>query len=88
MGKEIKELPLIPLRGITIFPYMVLHFDVGREKSIQALEEAMLNGQEIFLVAQKDAKIEEPEREDIFEIGTLCNITATKIAWRHCQGLS
>lgn len=74
MGKEIKELPLIPLRGITIFPYMVLHFDVGREKSIQALEEAMLNGQEIFLVAQKDAKIEEPEREDIFEIGTLCNI--------------
>lgn len=74
MDKEIKVLPLIPLRGITIFPYMVLHFDVGREKSIVALEEAMLNGQEIFLVAQKDAKIEEPEEKDIYNIGTLCTI--------------
>ena len=74
MEKEIKEFPLIPLRGITIFPYMVLHFDVGREKSIQALEEAMLNGQEIFLVTQKDAKTEEPDIEDIFDVGTVCNI--------------
>ena len=74
MGKENRELPLIPLRGITIFPYMVLHFDVGREKSIQALEEAMLNGQEIFLIAQKDAKIENPHIDDIFDIGTLCSI--------------
>jgi ATP-dependent Lon protease len=74
MEKEIRELPLIPLRGITIFPYMVLHFDVGREKSIEALEEAMLNGQEIFLVTQKDAKTEEPEIEDIFKVGSLCNI--------------
>lgn len=74
MEKEIKEFPLIPLRGITIFPYMVLHFDVGREKSIQALEEAMLNGQEIFLVTQKDAKTEEPDVEDIFDVGTVCNI--------------
>ncbi len=74
MDDEIKVLPLIPLRGITIFPYMVLHFDVGREKSIQALEEAMLNGQKIFLVSQKDAKTEEPEIEDIFQVGTICNI--------------
>lgn len=74
MDKEVKMLPLIPLRGITIFPYMVLHFDVGREKSIIALEEAMLNGQEIFLVAQKDAKIEEPEEKDIYTIGTVCTI--------------
>ena len=51
-------LPLIPLRGITIFPYMVLHFDVGREKSIAALEEAMITKQRIFLVTQKDARIE------------------------------
>jgi ATP-dependent Lon protease len=69
-----KVLPLIPLRGITIFPYMVLHFDVGREKSILALEEAMLNGQEIFLVSQKDAKMEEPDEDDIYNIGTICNI--------------
>ncbi|MDF2885065.1 MAG: endopeptidase La, partial [Clostridiaceae bacterium] len=49
MDEEKKVLPLIPLRGISVFPYMVLHFDVGREKSILALEEAMLNNQEIFL---------------------------------------
>ena len=74
MESNIKILPLIPLRGITIFPYMVLHFDVGREKSAVALENAMLNGQEIFLVSQKDPKIEEPEKEDIFDIGTICSV--------------
>jgi ATP-dependent Lon protease len=74
MDKETKVLPLIPLRGITIFPYMVLHFDVGREKSILALEEAMLNGQEIFLTSQKDAKTEDPEEDDIYEVGAICNI--------------
>jgi ATP-dependent Lon protease len=67
-------LPLIPLRGITIFPYMVLHFDVGREKSIAALEEAMISKQRIFLVTQKDARIEEPAMEDVFSMGTVCSI--------------
>lgn len=74
MENKLKVLPLIPLRGITIFPYMVMHFDVGREKSILALEEAMLNGQEIFLATQKEAKVEEPEENDIFKMGTICNI--------------
>lgn len=74
MEKQLRVLPLIPLRGITIFPHMVLHFDVGREKSLLAVEEAMLNGQEIFLAAQREAKIEEPEEKDIFSIGTICNI--------------
>ena len=74
MDKNIKLLPLIPLRGMNIFPYMVLHFDVGREKSILALEDAMLNNQEIFLVSQKQSKIEEPEEKDIYSIGTVCNI--------------
>ncbi|MHC6180831.1 endopeptidase La [Clostridium sp. JNZ X4-2] len=74
MDKNLRILPLIPLRGITIFPYMVLHFDVGREKSILALEEAMLAEQKIFLTAQKEAKTEEPSKEDIFKIGTICNI--------------
>ena len=74
MDKNKKVLPLIPLRGITIFPYMVLHFDVGREKSILALEEAMLSDQKIFLAAQKEAKTEEPDENDIFSIGTICNI--------------
>ncbi|MBZ9625255.1 endopeptidase La [Clostridium sp. FP2] len=74
MDKNTKLLPLIPLRGMNIFPYMVLHFDVGREKSILALENAMLNNQEIFLVSQKISKIEEPEEKDIYSIGTICNI--------------
>ncbi|MBZ9636704.1 endopeptidase La [Clostridium sp. FP1] len=74
MDKNTKLLPLIPLRGMNIFPYMVLHFDVGREKSILALENAMLNNQEIFLVSQKISKIEEPGEKDIYSIGTICNI--------------
>ncbi len=74
MDKNVKLLPLIPLRGMNIFPYMVLHFDIGREKSILALEDAMLNDQEIFLVSQRVAKIEEPEEKDIYSIGTVCNI--------------
>jgi ATP-dependent Lon protease len=74
MDNNKKILPLIPLRGITIFPYMVLHFDVGREKSISALEEAMISEQKIFLVTQKDARIEEPSKDDIFTMGTVCNI--------------
>ncbi|MCM8709781.1 endopeptidase La [Clostridium sp. SYSU_GA19001] len=74
MEKELRNLPLIPLRGITIFPYMVMHFDVGREKSILALEDAMLKNQEIFLVSQKDPKVEEPDEKDIYEVGTVCTI--------------
>ena len=67
-------LPMVALRGLVIFPFMVLHFDVGRDKSIAALEEAMANDQMIFLCAQKDIKVEEPEKEDIFEIGTISKI--------------
>lgn len=74
MIEKIEVLPLIPLRGITIFPYMVLHFDVGREKSLLALEEAMIKQQRIFLATQKDAKNDDPESDDIFDIGTICNI--------------
>lgn len=74
MDEVKKVLPLIPLRGISVFPYMVLHFDVGREKSILALEEAMLNNQEIFLASQKEAVVEEPEEKDIYNIGTICNV--------------
>ena len=53
-------LPLIPLRGITIFPNMIIHFDIGREKSIASLEEAMLQEGKIFLVRQKDPEVELP----------------------------
>lgn len=72
--KEYIRLPLIPLRGLTIFPNMVLHFDVGREKSVAAIEEAMLNDENIFLASQRDPEIEGPTSENISKIGTLCKI--------------
>lgn len=74
MSNEYRTIPMLALRGLTIFPYMVLHFDVGRDKSIAALEKAMLDNQEIFLVAQKDSTIQEPEEDDIFEIGTVAKV--------------
>ena len=67
-------LPLLPLRGLTVFPYMILHFDVGRVKSIKALEEAMINNQLIFLVTQKDAKEDLPGEDDIYRIGTISRV--------------
>lgn len=72
--EEYKRLPLLPLRGLSIFPYMVLHFDVGREKSIRALEEAMINDQLIFLVTQKDAHTDLPTTEDFHSVGTVSKI--------------
>jgi len=69
-----QELPLLPLRGLTVFPYMILHFDVGRVKSIKALEEAMINNQLIFLVTQKDAKNDSPNADDIYRIGTISKV--------------
>lgn len=69
-----QELPLLPLRGLTVFPYMILHFDVGRVKSIKALEEAMINNQLIFLVTQRDAKNDSPNSDDIYKIGTISKV--------------
>lgn len=71
---ENKTLPLIPLRGISIFPHMVIHFDVGREKSIEALEKAMMEDSSILLCSQKDAKVDEPTEEDFFHIGTIAKV--------------
>lgn len=69
-----KSLPLIPLRGITIFPFMVIHFDAGREKSINALEKAMLDESLVLLCTQIDPKVEDPKREDIHQIGTISKV--------------
>ena len=69
-----KVLPLLPLRGLSIFPHMVLHFDVGREKSILSLEQAMVNEQLIFLVSQKDAKVDDPSSDDIYKVGTISKV--------------
>ncbi len=71
---EEKTLPLIPLRGVSIFPYMVIHFDVGREKSIQALEYAMMNDSMIVLSTQIDPKIDDPTEEDFYDVGTIANV--------------
>ncbi|MHB8171767.1 MAG: endopeptidase La [Thermincolia bacterium] len=69
-----RELPLLPLRGILVFPYMVIHLDVGREKSVNAIEEAMIKERVIFLATQKEAQTDDPAEEDIFEIGTLAEV--------------
>ncbi len=73
-NKSVVEMPLIPLRGLSVFPHMVLHFDVGREKSIKALEEAMIIDQKIFLTSQKDMDVDEPGEEDFYQFGTVCKI--------------
>lgn len=65
------SLPMLPLRGLMVFPHMVLHFDVGRKKSIAALEQAMLSDQRIFLVAQRDMDVDDPTVEDIYHVGTI-----------------
>ncbi|MBA4602680.1 endopeptidase La [Thermoactinomyces mirandus] len=68
-------LPLLPLRGLIVFPTMVLHLDVGREKSVQALEKAMVDDENMILLAtQKELQIEVPTEEDIYEIGTIAKI--------------
>lgn len=72
--KKSYTLPLIPLRGLTVFPNVVVHFDVGREKSTAAIEKAMEDGQEIFLVGQKNSIVEEPNQDEIYSIGTICKI--------------
>lgn len=74
-AREVKDvLPLLPLRGQLVFPYMVVPLDVGREKSISAMEEAMLRGGNILLVAQKDASIDVPDEDDLYQFGTICEI--------------
>ena len=68
---NVMTLPMIPLRGLSVFPNMVLHFDIGREKSINALEKAMVMDQKIFLVAQKDENTDLPTPEDFYHTGTI-----------------
>lgn len=72
--KEIYKLPILPLRGLAIFPSTITHFEVAREKSIKALEEAMENEQIIFLTTQKNVDIELPIEEDFYKFGTICKI--------------
>ena len=71
---NLTELPVIPLRGLVVFPDMVLHFDVGRKKSVSALKTAMQANQKVFLVCQKDAAVDDPGIDDVYEIGVVCHI--------------
>lgn len=69
------ELPVLPLKGLVVFPDMILHFDVGRKRSKSAVEAAMLNNQEIFVTTQKSTSVNRPTFEDVYEIGVICKIT-------------
>ena len=66
--------PLLPLRGLLVYPTMVLHLDVGRDKSVQALEKAMVDNHLIFLTTQKDLSIDVPIEEDLYQLGTLTKV--------------
>lgn len=74
MADQRLNLPMVPLRGLTIMPGMIVHFDVSRESSIQAVQEAMAEEQKIFLVSQKSIETEKPTQEDVFEIGTIATV--------------
>ena len=67
-------MPVIPLRGMTVLPDAVIHFDLNREKSVQALEYAMMKNTRIFLVTQRDAGIDEPREEHLYRVGTVCAV--------------
>ncbi len=74
MKNELRKLPLLPLRGMMVYPYMMVHLDAGREQSVAALEQAMLEDKIIMLTAQKDADIEKPRFEDLYSVGTVAEI--------------
>ncbi|MBQ6384383.1 MAG: endopeptidase La [Clostridia bacterium] len=71
---KVMELPVLPLRGLTLFPGMVLHFDVGRAKSVRALEKSLMADQKIFLVTQINDSIEDPKPEDLHPVGVIATI--------------
>ena len=71
---ETKKLPMMPIRDVVIFPYMMTPFVVGRESSVRALEEALAGDKKIFLATQHDASIDEPKPNEIYQVGTIVNI--------------
>ena len=69
-----ERLPVLPLRGMTVFPHMLIHFDVGREKSVTAVEKAMKLNQQLFLVTQRDILVDDPGKDDLYEMGTIARV--------------
>lgn len=74
MTEQINKIPMVPIRGLTVFPGMAVHFDVVRIKSMESVQQAMLAGQEVFLIRQKEEKAEEPEKEELCRTGVLAEI--------------
>ena len=75
MENQFESMPMVALRGMTVLPEMVIHFDVSRKRSIEAIQRAMQSKeQKVFLVAQRELSIEEPEQTDVYEIGTIATI--------------
>lgn len=72
--ENIKLMPVLALRGILVFPNMIMHLDVGREKSVAALEKALVEENEIFLVSQRQANLDDPKPEDLYTVGTIASI--------------
>ena len=74
LSRDVRKLPMMPIRDMVIFPHMMTPFVVGRESSVRALEEALTGDRKIFLATQHDASVDEPSADDIFETGTIGNI--------------
>lgn len=74
MEEQTRIIPVVPLRGVAILPKMIMHFDVKRPKSIEAVEKAMVGDQKIFLVAQRNPEIMEPDQDDLYQIGTVAEV--------------
>lgn len=86
---ETIRIPLLPLRGLIVYPTMVLHLDVGRDKSVQALEKAMMDDHLVCLVSQKEMGIDEPAVDDLYKMGTLAKIKQMfKVAKWHDESIS
>ena len=68
------KMPLLPLRGMVVFPYMIIHLDAGRERSVAALERAMTENRRVLLCAQRDPDVNEPKREDLYDVGTVAEV--------------
>ena len=71
---ETVTLPLVPLRGVTVFPNMIMHLDIGRENSINALDTAMVSDRRVFLVAQRDSDDDNPTHETLYDVGTVAEV--------------
>ena len=74
MENELMSLPMVALRGLAVLPEQVTHFDVSREKSVQAITQAMKKDQKVFLVMQKEIEVEDPQESDLYRIGCIATV--------------